>query len=523
MGLVTETKRLIGETDEMIKSFRPNGCSSTEVGSMISRLAAFNQISSMIHSFGAKPTSLFLELRRSKRDVMAFIQEQGKRRLSTISDADLRKLLAEVFQDDYIISPNCVDEFHGCPYYRFHTVIGEYRKRAVEDLVDEDVLRYLRVIATNVDSMLNEIDQLQRLPVPEGFKEIMKEKNFLSRLDAKLSFFDLSDLHDYLARVRSHEVYADQLARLGRYEHELNVYRQSGADQQLQEIDKLKLENDHHRQAIADGEQRLKTLHEKIATAESQIGLVTTFNDGKRYRSIIETTLETTNKVLIPLETAGAEKRELRYQLEAEEAQANALRNDARSLERRLDDYHRLVKESQSLNTTFDKLNVIMTSVSTKKGIPLVYMNTYSSRIQSLANNLLAVIYDDELIIDKFNLTADEFEIPFIRDGTRIPDIRYASQSELSLITMALSFALAHGVSQQYGILLLDEIDAGLDEKNRQSFLRMFDRQMRELNSEQAFIISHNLSQMVNLPMDVIKLSETNVKSKLQNIIYDGG
>ena len=45
--------------------------------------------------------------------------------------------------------------------------------------------------------------------------------------------------------------------------------------------------------------------------------------------------------------------------------------------------------------------------------------------------------------------------------------------------------------------------------------------QMSTLNAEQVFIISHNLSQMTNVPMDVIRLSDTVMKSKLQNIIYD--
>ena len=70
-------------------------------------------------------------------------------------------------------------------------------------------------------------------------------------------------------------------------------------------------------------------------------------------------------------------------------------------------------------------------------------------------------------------------------------------------------------------ILLLDEIDAGLDETNRSAFLKMLYMQMNALKAEQVFIISHNLSQMVNVPMDCIKLSDTGMKSKLQNVIYE--
>ena len=45
--------------------------------------------------------------------------------------------------------------------------------------------------------------------------------------------------------------------------------------------------------------------------------------------------------------------------------------------------------------------------------------------------------------------------------------------------------------------------------------------QMNALNAEQVFIISHNLTQMINIPMDVIKMTDIDMKSKLQNIIYE--
>jgi chromosome segregation ATPase len=85
---------------------------------------------------------------------------------------------------------------------------------------------------------------------------------------------------------------------------------------------------------------------------------------------------------------------------------------------------------------------------------------------------------------------------------------------------MALSFALANKASGKYNILLLDEIDAGLDDDNRYAFLKMLYRQMETLHSEQVFIISHNIGMISNIPMDVIQLSEVDLDSKLQNIIY---
>ena len=148
-------------------------------------------------------------------------------------------------------------------------------------------------------------------------------------------------------------------------------------------------------------------------------------------------------------------------------------------------------------------------------------MQRYLGKIQQLANNLLKLIYNDALQLAKFKVTQDTFEVPYIKNGTLIPDVKYASQSEVALITMALSFALSNKASGSYNILLLDEIEGGLDEINRGAFLTMLYMQMNALNAEQVFIISQNLPQMINVPMDCIMLSEIGTKSKLQNIIYE--
>ena len=72
-----------------------------------------------------------------------------------------------------------------------------------------------------------------------------------------------------------------------------------------------------------------------------------------------------------------------------------------------------------------------------------------------------------------------------------------------------------------YNVLLLDEIDAGLDDENRAAFLKMLGAQMATLKAEQVFMVSHNMSQMINIPMDVIRLGPVGFSSKMQNVIYD--
>ena len=143
----------------------------------------------------------------------------------------------------------------------------------------------------------------------------------------------------------------------------------------------------------------------------------------------------------------------------------------------------------------------------------LVLTNDYNTPV----TKELLEQYDNE-IQEQFLCFVNE--VPYIRNGKLIPDIKYSSQSEIALSTMALSFALANNATSKYNILLIDEMDAGLDSDNRGAFMKMLYRQMEMLNAEQVFIISHNLAQMTNIPMDCIMMSVVEKISKLQNVIY---
>lgn len=518
---ISSLRVTIQSTSQIIRDFNPLGSSSDEVYQMITKLSSFNQISNMIQSFGTRPIEVYLKLRREERSVDDWLKNQMKRTLSKLNEADVRALFDQVFQDDFILAPNCDTEFENCPYYRLHSVINGIKDKLDEDNFDDETLRYIQVISNNIDRILNEIDMMSRIRIPDSARGALEEKVILERLGNKLPFFDLSQLQEYLTILREHEIYLQNIEKLKQYERQFDMYQRSGVDAHLAEIKSLRESVEFYQKNIGVLEQDLQDVAKDLESIDEQISLVTRYNDGKKYRKMVESTLESTSKILAPLESAASEKMELDYQLRHQTNAINALREQHRELENKLGEYRRLLKEGKELADKNRDLTIIMEAVSTKKGIPVIYMKNYLAKIQKLANSLLQLIYDDDLQLAKFKVTQDTFEVPYTKNGTKIPDVKYASQSEVALITMALSFALANRATGTYNILLLDEIDAGLDETNRSAFLKMLYTQINALKAEQVFIISHNLSQMVNVPMDCIKLSDTGIKSKLQNVIYE--
>ena len=85
-------------------------------------------------------------------------------------------------------------------------------------------------------------------------------------------------------------------------------------------------------------------------------------------------------------------------------------------------------------------------------------------------------------------------------------DVKYASQGELSFLSIALSFGLSSQSLSKYNIMLLDEIDGPLDSRNREKFIRILENQIERIGSEQNFLITHN-NMFSSYPVDIIDLS----------------
>ena len=170
-------------------------------------------------------------------------------------------------------------------------------------------------------------------------------------------------------------------------------------------------------------------------------------------------------------------------------------------------EFDSLSKERDTLNDKFDDMNILRESLSSTKGIPLLFIQLYLKNTKMYVNNLLELVYSSGFEIDDFEITSTDFNIPYIKNGMRINDVSYASQGEKSFLSLALSFALITQSIKNYNILLLDEIDSTLDIRNRAMFLTILEKQMDIIDAEQIFLITHN-NMFDNYPVDIILTSQ---------------
>ncbi len=521
MDMIKSLRSSIESVNPIISTFNaPEGVTSESLNNIISRLSSFNVIGKTIRSFGDKPFSIYMKLINEHISIDKWLKKQANKSKSLIGQSDIKNIYDIMFKDDNIITPNCEYEFNECPYYRLAGILDSVQHE-INESYDLETLRYIQIISNNIDIMMNEIDSFKQIKLPDKLKEYLSENYILSRFNNKLPFFDINDFQEYLTIVRSSEVYKQDVSKLSQYEYQLSIYKKSGIDGHLEEIKSLKANINFYKDNISTLNIQINDIDKNLKLIDSQISLVSRYNEIKKYKNIFESTLESTTKILKPLEKAEQEKMHIEMKLNQKSNLLETTREAHKKLERKINEYRKLMEESKLLSKKYNDLRIILSSVATKQGIPVIYMKRYLGKIRDLANNLLNVIYNGKFKLAKFNITLDSFDIPYIKNGTKVADVKYSSQSELAMSTIAISFALSNRSSGKYNIPLLDEIDNALDESNRLSFLKMFNIQMKSLNAEQSFIISQNLSQMVNVPMDIIQLGDIDIpKSKLQNVIY---
>lgn len=191
-------------------------------------------------------------------------------------------------------------------------------------------------------------------------------------------------------------------------------------------------------------------------------------------------------------------------------------------LKYRLRDFKSLSEEKEILEEDFEETNIIRESLTSNKGMPLLYLRLFLRNIETKVNHFLDKIYHGSLEVCTFEISETEFNIPYIKNGIRVNDASRCSQGERTFIAMALSFALYERdlAAGGYNIFLWDEIDSTLDATNRAAFISLAEEELDSSNVEQVHIISHN-NMFDSYPVDVILMDDTKIDNeKNVNIIY---
>lgn len=384
-----------------------------------------------------------------------------------------------------------------------------------------EILSYISSIERELNS---KIGFIKKLPVRPDFQH-----TFLQRMVKLDKFDDIDELYKFVDCGNMIEEYKVAKEQLMKYEAEYKLYesRNNIIDSILIDIERLnskvneiaeELNEDNN--TILEMEQSLDSLK---STKQKMINLYSKITD-----SLLpaESRRDELDKIKSTLDDNTSELNTLESKLGQLNANINTIANDIKSLTKERDNItHSLVmlgeyrKELVEYQDKYTKIERVRYYSSSSTGIQTLYMQLYMNKILSTANDLLAMLFDGEFVLQPFIVNEQEFRIPCLGSGLLHDDISSMSRAQKAMINMILSYSILYQSNTKYNIVSLDEIDDSLDESNRSYFMTLLDNLMNILKCEQSFIISHN-NELVSELADLIILKTVPGANYGGNVIW---
>lgn len=175
-------------------------------------------------------------------------------------------------------------------------------------------------------------------------------------------------------------------------------------------------------------------------------------------------------------------------------------------------------RDSQEYGAKYNEIQMIKKYTSIH-GIQTVYMSVFMNSILNMTNALLTLLFRGRFTLQPFIINENEFNIPCADSEGRVrEDISLMSDSQLSMISMLISFVLLRNSSNKYNIIKLDEVDDNLDNMNRIQFSILIEQIMIDLGFDQCLIISHNNElDLSNTDIVILKMESQEMIDSLYN------
>ena len=180
--------------------------------------------------------------------------------------------------------------------------------------------------------------------------------------------------------------------------------------------------------------------------------------------------------------------------------------------------FEQYTRDSQEYAAKYNEVQMIKKYTSIH-GIQTVYMSMFMNSILNTTNTLLRLLFGGRFALQPFIINENEFNIPCADSEGRVrEDISLMSDSQLSMISMLISFVLLRNSSNRYNIIKLDEVDDNLDSMNRIQFSILIEQIMNDLGFDQCLIISHNNElDLSNTDIVILKMESQEMIDSLYN------
>ena len=471
--------------------------SSNYLCSMMSLAQTINSIGKEILTcLNGKHLKLFTEMIINNVDVSAFLIKEG----NVLMDSDKeRSVISRIRSLINSIDGTYIDEdcpfIDRCIYKRtrdtLDTYFKTYQSTDASMFTQYDIEQFdhayknIQIIAR----MINNVD------ISEELTSLFSIESMMLNLCNNKYCIDINDSQTLIEEAGKIEQRNRYITQLSNVEKQISDMKQiidniRGSDD-INVPASLQTQIDAYQSQISDIDAEINKLSSNLNVNEqnrhllSQIKNINIKELRARYDKL--------NKLAMTLASSEAEYTRLNNEYVDMSNQLIIVSNEYDVLQHANAQYLNTVDEINKHLLSDNKYKIIAESTSSTKGKPVFEMREKMSEVLMITNRLLGVMYGGEIEMLPSTINETAFDLPFRSGCNTSPDIRYGSQSESTLLSLALSLALASSLTQ-YNIPLIDEVDAYLDGMMRDDYILMIQEIMSIFKMEQLFIISHNIS-----------------------------
>lgn len=395
-------------------------------------------------------------------------------------------------------------------------------KREIEEIENEIELKEnVKVIVSYLNQIKSLIsynkDVFNKISyIPEIFKDMSVYTN---NIHTYTFFTDTSKIYSNLSEINIIEEYKNNVNQLIEYDNIIAEFKKDEGyiNEYIEESKNIKreisilmneisaLQNEYNSlsNTINKDTNTFNDMNNKIKLAEENLELLNTKNAlENEYNSILKN-INTLNDINREIELIDNEINSINVNI------INDLIQKLGILEGDLANYHEYLEELEKYNKEYETISLIKKySNPSGFGIQTIFMKYYMNSIIDSTNEFLSYFFNGEFsLLEDNGQNPDEFKIPCHGNGILHDDISSMSFSQRCIVSMLISISLYKKSSNIYDVLMLDEIDSGLDSIQRQIFAKNIDNISENLGLSHIVIISHN-NEFNESYCDVINLDD---------------
>lgn len=507
---IKSMRKRLREYEEIIGDFKPT-IEKEELERFSRFLLAQNQFFHTIYNFGKPPVEKVIDLMIDKENVMQYINahlmDLDNRQTDDRNTLFMNMLATKMQTEDETVK-NCLQQCVAKDiYYQIKSLLENMEVNDKTETVE--FYKNMEYVYSNLKAVLPKFKDYKEIIelLPEDIKKDFEMSTMYDHIKNLQPIYNEKNLNNLLSLTTEYTNYQN-LKEDYQKEKDLRFkFASVNKDGDLESmIESIQNDISDRREKISQYKSKNIQLLEK--KDQSQL-LLANCKDTKEALEEYEITKENITRyedILDNIHTLSSSISKLSNDMDVLNQHIIKERKLIEDKKIHLSQYKVLEKELEKMNTIYDELTLAKRALSSKEGMPLHIIGRYLNNTEDITNELLNIAYDGKIYIDKFEITANEFAIPFFNNGVRLDDVKFASQGELSFLSIALSFALSSQALSHYNIMLLDEIDGPLDTRNREKFIKILENQIDRIHSEQNFLITHN-AMFNSYGVDILDLS----------------